>query len=76
MSDKISHSIDVTDDREPEELTMREMQENDLVEYRINTMSLTEVCEAATNWLALTLLRKSDEEIAEMHKDFFDREIH
>ena len=76
MSDKISHNIDVTDEREPDNLTMREMQENDLVEYRINTMSLSEVCEAATNWLALTLLRKSDEEIAEMHKEFFNRELH
>ena len=76
MSDKISHNIDVTDDREPENLTMRDVQENELIEYRINTMSLSEVCEAATNWLALTLLRKSDEEIAEMHKDLFDREVH
>jgi hypothetical protein len=76
MSDKLSHNIDVTDSREPEDLTVRDIQENELIEYRINTMTISEVCEAATNWLALTLLKKSDEEIAEMHKDFFNREIH
>ena len=76
MSDKLSHDIDVTDEREPDTLTMRDVQENDLIEYRLNTMSISEVCNAATGWLALTLANKSDEEIYDMHKDLFDREVH
>lgn len=76
MSDKLSHDIDVTDEREPDTLTMRDVQENDLIEYRLNTMSISEVCNAATGWLALTLANKSDEEIYDMHKELFNREVH
>ena len=76
MSDKLSHDIDVTDNREPEDLTMRDIQETALIEYHINTMTVSEMCKAATNWLSLTLLKKSDEEIAEMHKKLFNRSVH
>lgn len=76
MSDKLSHDIDVTDEREPDTLTMRDLQENDLIEYRLNTMSISEVCNAATGWLALTLANKKDEEINDMHKELFNREVH
>ena len=76
MSDKISHNIDVTDDNEPREVSERERKENNLIEYRLNTMSITEVCNAATGWLALTLANKNDEEINDMHNQLFNRSVH
>jgi hypothetical protein len=39
-------------------------------------MSISEVCNAATGWLALTLANKNDEEINDMHKELFNREVH
>ena len=53
MSDTFSHDIDETDDSEPENLSVRELKENDLIEYRLNTMTISEVCNAATKWLTL-----------------------
>ena len=41
MSDTFSHDIDGTDDSEPENLSVRELKENDLIEYRLNTMTIS-----------------------------------
>ncbi len=76
MSDKLSHSVDVTDDNEPQEVSERERKENDLIEYRLNSMSLSEVASAATSWLAFTLAEQTDEQIDELHKQLFHRELH
>ena len=76
MSDKLSHNLDVTDDNEPREVSERERKENDLIEYRLNSMSLSEVASAATSWLAFTLSQQTDEQIDELHKQLFHRELH
>jgi len=76
MSDKLSHNLDVTDDNEPREVSERERKENDLIEYRLNSMSLSEVASAATSWLAFTLAEQTDEQIDELHKQLFHRELH
>lgn len=68
--------LDVTDDNEPQEVSERDRKENELIEYRLSTMSIPEVCNAATGWLALTLANKNDEEINDMHKELFHRELH
>lgn len=68
--------LDVTDDNEPQEVSKRERKENDLIEYRLNSMSLSEVARAATSWLAVTLADQSDEQIDELHKQLFHRELH
>ena len=76
MSDKLSHNLDVTDDNEPREVSERERKENDLIEYRLNSMSLSEVASAATSWLAFTLAEQTDEQIDALHKQLFHRELH
>ena len=76
MSDKLSHNLDVTDDNEPREVSERERKENDLIEYRLNSMSLSEVASAATSWLAFTLADQTDEQVDELHKQLFHRELH
>ena len=68
--------LDVTDDNEPREVSERERKENDLIEYRLNSMSLSEVASAATSWLAFTLAEQTDEQIDELHKQLFHRELH
>jgi len=68
--------LDVTDDSEPQEVSERERKENNLIEYRLNSMSLSEVASAATNWLAFTLAEQTDEQIDELHKQLFHRELH
>jgi hypothetical protein len=76
MSDTFSHDIDETDDFEPDSLSVRELKENDLIEYRLNTMTISEVCNAATKWLTLTLGDHSDAQIDALHEKLFNREIH
>lgn len=76
MSDKISHSVDVTDDNEPQEVSERDRKENELIEYQINNATITELASAATSWLALTLANHSDQQIDELHKQLFHRELH
>tara|TARA_R110002012_G_scaffold258648_1_gene439649 strand:- start:292 stop:522 length:231 start_codon:yes stop_codon:yes gene_type:complete len=76
MSDKISHDIDVTDEREPQEVSERDEKATQLIEYRLNSMSLSEVASAATSWLAVTLADQTDEQIDELHKQLFHRELH
>ena len=68
--------LDVTDDNEPQEVSERERKENNLIEYRLNSMSLSEVASAATSWLAFTLAEQTDEQIDELHKQLFHRELH
>jgi hypothetical protein len=76
MSDKLSHNIDVTDDNEPQEVSERDEKATQLIEYRLNSMSLSEVASAATSWLAVTLADQTDEQIDELHKQLFHRELH
>ena len=76
MSDTFSHDIDETDDFEPDSLSVRELKENDLIEYRLNTMTISEVCNAATKWLTLTLADHSDAQIDALHEKLFNRELH
>ena len=76
MSDKLSHSVDVTDDNEPQEVSERDEKATQLIEYRLNSMSLSEVASAATSWRAVTLADQTDEQIDELHKQLFHRELH
>ena len=76
MSDKLSHSVDVTDDNEPQEVSERDRKENELIEYQINNATITELASAATSWLAFTLAEQTDEQIDELHKNLFHRELH
>ena len=76
MSDTFSHDIDETDDSEPENLSVRELKENDLIEYRLNTMTISEVCNAASKWLTMTIADHSDAQIDALHEKLFNREVH
>lgn len=76
MSDTFSHDIDETDDSEPENLSIRELKENDLIEYRLNTMTISEVCNAASKWLTMTIADHSDAQIDALHEKLFNREVH
>ena len=68
--------LDVTDDNEPQEISERDRKENELIEYQINTMTITDLASATTSWLALTLANHSDEQVDELHKQLFHRELH
>ena len=68
--------LDVTDDNEPQDVSERDRKENELIEYQINTMTITDLASAATSWLALTLANHSDEQVDELHKQLFHRELH
>ncbi len=68
--------LDVTDDNEPQEVSERDEKAAQLIEYRLNSMSLSEVASAATSWLAVTLAEQTDEQIDELHKQLFHRELH
>jgi len=68
--------LDVTDDNEPQEVSERDEKAAQLIEYRLNSMSLSEVASAATSWLAFTLAEQTDEQIDELHKQLFHRELH
>tara|TARA_R100001460_G_scaffold46096_4_gene83499 strand:- start:637 stop:867 length:231 start_codon:yes stop_codon:yes gene_type:complete len=76
MSDTFSHDIDETDESEPENLSVRELKENDLIEYRLNTMTISEVCNAASKWLTMTIADHSDAQIDALHEKLFNRELH
>ena len=76
MSDTFSHDIDETDDFEPDSLSVRELKENDLIEYRLNTMTISEVCNAASKWLTMTIADHSDAQIDALHEKLFNRELH
>ena len=43
------HDIDVTDDSEPQEVSERDRKENELLEYQINSMTISELANAATS---------------------------
>ena len=68
--------LDVTDDNEPQEVSERDEKAAQLIEYRLNSMSLSEVASAATSWLAVTLADQTDEQIDELYKQLFHRELH
>ena len=68
--------LDITDDNEPQEVSERDRKENELIEYQINNATITELASAATSWLALTLANHSDQQIDELHKNLFHRELH
>tara|TARA_S200002703_G_C3735582_1_gene226130 strand:- start:263 stop:490 length:228 start_codon:yes stop_codon:yes gene_type:complete len=68
--------IDVTDDSEPQEVSERDRKENELLEYQINSMTIAELASAATSWLALSLSNQTDQQVDELHKNLFYREMH
>jgi len=68
--------IDVTDDSEPQEVSERDRKENELLEYQINSMTIAELASAATSWLALSLSNQTDQQVDELHKNLFYRELH
>ena len=68
--------IDVTDDNEPQEISERDRKENELIEYQINNATIAELASAATSWLALTLANHTDQQVDELHKNLFHRELH
>lgn len=70
------HDIDVTDDSEPQEVSERDRKENELLEYQINSMTISELANAATSWLALSLSNQTDQQVDELHKNLFYRELH
>ena len=68
--------LDVTDDSEPQEISERDRKENELIEYQINNATIAELASAATSWLALTLANHTDQQVDELHKNLFHRELH
>ncbi len=73
MSDKLSHDIDVTDDRErsPMDEKIKE-----IVEYEINNLRLNEILAIASQFLTGILEEKTENEVQEIYNQLFNRSVH
>jgi len=72
MSDSYSYDQDVTsplDTEDPLDLMIK-----DLIDYGMNTCSVSELLQMAASWLAQDLESKTAAEIQQMHTGLFSRE--
>jgi len=68
--------LDVTNDNEPEQLSEHEQRIVEILEYDVNTMSISEVVAYAMTYLGNVMKEIPEEVITERHDSIFKRELH